>query len=116
MGFLDFFGSNSIDRSVDEARKVPGALILDVRARDEYRQGHIPGAINVELNSIAKEIGRIAPSKDTPLYTYCLSGARSGKAVAALRGMGYTNVVNLGGINRYRGARETGERERGRDR
>ena len=43
------------------------------------------------------------PDLDTPVYVYCLSGARSSRAVASLQNMGYTNVKNIGGINKYKG-------------
>ena len=45
----------------------------------------------------------IRDSLGTPLFVYCLSGARSSHAAAVLRRMGYCNVTNIGGINRYRG-------------
>ena len=51
---------------------------------------------------------------DIPIYSYCLSGARSGRAVSALRAMGYVNATNIGGINRYRGELEK-QKKRERD-
>lgn len=79
-----------------------GALLLDVRDADEYAQGHIPGAQNVPLQALHSFSDEV-PDFDTPLYVYCLSGGRSFKAATVLRGVGYTNVHDLGGIDRYTG-------------
>lgn len=82
----------------------PGAILLDVRQADEYARGHIPGARSVPLQALrdfSEEVDR-----ETPLYVYCLSGGRSARAVRALRGVGYTNVTDLGGINSYTGELE----------
>ena len=90
---------------LEQFRTEENALLLDVRDADEYAQGHIPGARSVplrELRDFAEEMADF----ETPLYVYCLSGGRSFKAVTVLRGVGYTNVHDLGGINRYRGELE----------
>ena len=68
----------------------------------EYREGHIPGSINVPLQTIDK-VTSIAENKDTALFVYCYSGARSRQAMAMLQHMGYTKVQNLGGIATYQG-------------
>ena len=81
------------------------AVLLDVRGADEFAAGHIPGAVNLDVNRIG-EIGAVVSDKDAPIYTYCLTGRRSGRAVAALRNAGDTNVKNIGGINRYKGTVE----------
>ncbi len=88
----------NIDKGVAECRSVPGAVLVDVRERDEYRTGHIPGAVNVPLSGIE----RIGVSRDKPLYVYCLRGTRSRQAVRILKGMGY-DARSIGGIASYRG-------------
>ena len=50
----------------------------------------------------------MVPDQSTPLYVHCYSGARSGRAVTALRRMGYSHVTNIGGIRDYRGKTEGG--------
>ena len=106
MGLLfDLFRKTDINSRLEEVRDVKRAVLLDVRNADEFGQGHIPGAVNIPVDSIDKISGKVK-KKDTPIYSYCLSGARSGKAVAALKAMGYTNVTNIGGINRYKGELE----------
>lgn len=102
MGLFDFFTSEDINAKLQEARAVEGAVLLDVRNADEFRQGHIPGSVNVPVDCIEKAADVIA-AKDTPVYAYCLRGSRSKRAVAALKAMGYTNVCSIGGINRYKG-------------
>ena len=70
---------------------------MDVRTSEEYKDGHIPGSKNVPLQAIDK-VASIAENKDTALFVYCYSGARSRQATGLLQRMGYTNVNNLGGI------------------
>ena len=77
-------------------------LIIDVRSTEEYAQGHIPGAISVPADNIEAISSKVS-DKSTPVFTYCLRGSRSIKAVKALKTMGYSNVINMGGINKYKG-------------
>ncbi|MBQ4578009.1 MAG: rhodanese-like domain-containing protein [Clostridia bacterium] len=102
MSFFDFFRQPDINRGVADCRNTPGAVLLDVRSPQEYREGHIPGSQNVPLQTIDK-VATVTENKDTPLYVYCRSGARSRQAVQRLGQMGYRNVTNIGGIAAYRG-------------
>ena len=102
MGFFDFFKQPDINQGVKEYTATPGAVLLDVRTSEEYRGGHIPGSKNVPLQAIDK-VASVAEYKDTALYVYCQSGARSRQATSMLQGMGYTNVNNIGGIAAYAG-------------
>jgi rhodanese-related sulfurtransferase len=103
MGLLSaLFGGTDINKALDEFRSTEGAVLIDVRGEDEYASSHIPGAINIEANRIL-DIGSVVDSKDAPIFLYCLTGARSSRTAAALRSAGYTNVKNIGGINRYKG-------------
>lgn len=81
------------------------AILIDVRQPDEYEKGHIPGARNVPLQKL-RDFSFEVTDRDTPLYVYCLSGGRSARAVRALRGVGYSDVTDLGGINSYTGPLE----------
>ena len=74
-------------------------VILDVRTQDEYDQGHIPGAVLLPHDVVSREAERILPRKDQLVLVYCLSGNRSKQASQALVDLGYTNVVEFGGIN-----------------
>jgi len=102
MGFFDLFRHSDINQGVEEYRAVPQAILLDVRTPEEYRGGHVPGSKNLPLQQIEK-ITSIAEKKDTPLFVYCQSGARSRQAVSLLQRMGYVNVNNIGGMSAYQG-------------
>ncbi len=103
MGLFNFFRNTAdINTSVAEYETNDGAVLLDVRTAEEYRDGHIDGSVNVPLDRISF-IENTVKDKSTPLYVHCLSGGRSGQAVSHLKQMGYTNVKNIGGISSYRG-------------
>lgn len=77
-------------------------LVLDVRSSDEYKQGHIPGAINVPIQELQKKAKDIIPSLSTPVVCCCASGGRSLIACVALEDLGFTNVMQLsGGYHKY---------------
>lgn len=102
MGLFDFFRSADINAGVTEYNLTDGAVLLDVRTAEEYRDGHIEGSVNLPLDRISS-IGDAVKDKNTPLYVHCYSGSRSGQAVSYLKRMGYTNAKNIGGISSYRG-------------
>ena len=99
MSIFDFF---NINKGLKEYAEAENAVLLDVRTPQEYREGHIPGSKNVPLQTLDK-VDSIVENKDTVLYVYCHSGARSRQATAMLQHMGYTNVQNIGGIAAYQG-------------
>ena len=102
MGFFDFLKGTDISQGVKDYQATPGAVLLDVRTPEEYRECHIPGSKNVPLQSLDKVTG-LVNHQDTPMFAYCYSGARSAQAVSALQRIGYTNVKNIGGIAAYAG-------------
>lgn len=102
MGIFDFLKQSDINKGVADWQNTKGALLVDVRAAEEYREGHIQGSHNVPLHALMKIVD-LAPDKQTPLFVYCLSGGRSAQAVSALKRMGYGQAVNIGGIMGYRG-------------
>ena len=73
-------------------------LVIDVRSLEEVKTGIIQDAIHIEWMQIDKEINDIDVTKDQPIYLYCRSGNRSGKAIVILEKIGFTNVINAGGI------------------
>jgi len=73
-------------------------VILDVRTEVEYASGHIPGAINIPVESIGSDEITELPDKDQLIMVYCRSGNRSKQAAGQLVVNGYTNVVEFGGI------------------
>ena len=78
-------------------------IILDVRRADEFAEGHIPGAINVPNEEIGTvEIAEL-PQKSQMILVYCRSGRRSKEASEKLVKLGYTNIVEFGGILDWKG-------------
>lgn len=73
-----------------------GAIIVDVRSKAEYAQGHIKGSKNIPLPNLNSNL-KISKDKDKPIITCCASGMRSSSAKNVLRSNGYTNVHNGGG-------------------
>ena len=102
MGFFDFFRQPDIQEGLRQCQAAHGAVLLDVRTPEEYREGHIPGSQNIPLQSLDKT-EQVIDNKDTPVFVYCYSGSRSRQAVGFLEKMGYTNVKNIGGFAAYRG-------------
>ncbi len=102
-----FFKKDDINTGVDEFKNTNGAVLLDVRTKDEYRSGHVPGSKNIDVSEIDKTT-QLVSDMSTPLFVHCLSGARSSRAADALKSMGYTSVKNIGGINSYSGPMEQG--------
>lgn len=102
MGFFDFFKQPNINQGIKEYNDKKEAILLDVRTREEYQEGHIPGSKNIPLQTI-ENITSVVNNKEIPLYVYCHSGARSRQAAGMLQYMGYCNVTNIGGIMAYSG-------------
>lgn len=75
-----------------------GCIILDVRTREEYDQGHIPGAILIPDTEIEAKAADLLPDKDQLILVYCRSGRRSKLAAQSLADLGYTNIREFGGI------------------
>lgn len=88
----------SMEEAVTMMAQESGYIILDVRRADEYAAGHIPNAINVANEDIGTaEIAQL-PDKDQLILVYCRSGRRSKEAAEKLVNLGYTNIVEFGGI------------------
>ena len=78
-------------------------IILDVRTPEEFSEKHIPGAINVANETIGSEEIPELPDKDQLILVYCRSGNRSKQASEKLVALGYTNIIEFGGINDWPG-------------
>ena len=75
-----------------------GYIILDTREQEEYDEGHIPGAILIPYTQIGEKAPQMLPDKDQLLLVYCRSGRRSKIASETLVELGYTNIMEFGGI------------------
>ena len=84
-------------------------ILLDVRRADEFESGHIPGAINLPNEKIGTEEIHALPDKSQTIYVYCRSGNRSRQAADKLLALGYTNIIEFGGILDYTGELEYGK-------
>ena len=97
------YRSITMDEAVNMMAQETGYIILDVRRPDEFAAGHIPNAINVPNESISTvEIPEL-PDKDQLIMVYCRSGRRSKEASEKLVKLGYTNIVEFGGILDWKG-------------
>ena len=85
-----------------------GYLILDVRTAEEFSEKHIPGAINIPNETIGTEDIPELPDKEQLILVYCRSGNRSKQASEKLVKLGYTNIVEFGGINDWTGETVSG--------
>ena len=102
-GLANSYRQISMDEAVEIMKKETGYIILDVRRPDEYAEGHIPGAINVPNEDIGdSEISEL-PDKTQLILVYCRSGRRSKEASEKLVKLGYTNIVEFGGILDWKG-------------
>lgn len=72
-----------------------GAIIIDVRSPQEYREGHIDGAISIPDYQIKKSIQKFVNKKDNIIVLYCSTGHRSQAVQRVLKNMGYINVYNV---------------------
>lgn len=102
---FDFGKASATDSGVESFLATENAVLLDVRTEEEFRGGRIPKAVNLPLDRIG-EAESLFP-KDTAVFVYCRSGARSARAAAALKSMGYAEVKNIGGIMSYHGEVES---------
>ena len=102
-GSANSYRQISMDEAVKMMKNEKNYIILDVRRPDEYAEGHIPGAINVPNEEIGTaEIAEL-PNKSQLILVYCRSGRRSKEASEKLVKLGYTNIVEFGGIQDYEG-------------
>ena len=83
-------------------------IILDVRTPEEYEEKHITGAVNLPNENIGTEELTQLPDKEQLILVYCRSGNRSKQASQKLADLGYTNIVEFGGIKDWTGETETG--------
>ena len=88
----------TMDEAVTMMEQETGYIILDVRRPDEFASGHIPNAINVPNESIGTDAIPELPDKSQLIMVYCRSGRRSKEASEKLVKLGYTNIVEFGGI------------------
>ena len=111
MGYYDDIPELDINEGLEEMACFDDAVLIDVRTPDEYREGHVPGAVNIEAKMFRRrnraKAEKLLPARDAHIFVYCYSGARSGAAAGALRQMGYFRAKNIGGYMDYTGPVES---------
>ena len=98
----------NMDEAITMMEEESGYIILNVRTPEEFAERHIPGAINIPNETISTEEIPELPDKDQRILVYCRSGNRSKQASEKLVVLGYTNIVEFGGINDWPGEIVTG--------
>lgn len=93
----------TMDEAIVMMEEESNYIILDVRTPQEFYERHIPGAINIPNETIDKNEITDLPDKEQLILVYCRSGNRSKQASEKLVKLGYTNIVEFGGINDWPG-------------
>ena len=96
----------TMEEAAEMMENEEGYIILDVRRADEYASGHIPGAVNLANEVIGEDdaaVEAVLQDKEQKILVYCRSGNRSKQAAQKLADMGYTQVVEFGGIQDWTG-------------
>lgn len=99
-GEIKYVSMNEIVEIMNENQDY---IILDVRTIEEYNEGHIPNAICIPNETIGEDITNKLPNKEQLILIYCRSGNRSKQAANKLKNLGYTNLIEFGGIIDWKG-------------
>ena len=104
--FSEIVLTQDLQKGLELFRNTPGAVLIDVRTPEEYAGGHVPGSVNLPLNTLEDGVCDAVTDTETPVFLYCRSGNRSTQATALLREMGYEKAVSIGGVMHYKGMLE----------
>ncbi len=93
--------NNGLNRYIKEVNikdiNLRNYVVVDVRSRREFREGHINGALNIPLPEVKRNIERYVPNKEKKILVCCSSGIRSKKAIETMEDLGYKELYNLKG-------------------
>lgn len=82
-----------------------GALLLDIRSKDDYAQGHIVGAVHLDMDHFESKLKKLQKYIDKPIIVVCNAGKQSAKVIKNLRAAGFTDAVGLsGGVHAWQAA------------
>lgn len=93
-----------VDAATFVARSPIEGVILDVRSPEEVAEGRLAGALNANVLADDFEATVDALDRETPVYLYCRSGNRSGRAAEVMRSMGFRTLYNIGGYEALKAA------------
>lgn len=101
---FNFFQSNHLsqDKAYEQLQNDSSIKLIDVRTKEEFKEGHIKGSVNVPLDTLSNRFQSVLPKKDQTVFIVCLSGGRASEAVSYLKRVGYTNVFNIGGVGSWK--------------
>lgn len=94
--------NTNVNKTEAVAKIQNGAILLDVRSKEEYDAGHIDGALLLPLDDIVFKMKDLYPDQNKTYIVYCQSGNRSNMALQRLKDMGYEHVYDLGSIKNWR--------------
>jgi len=93
-------GPEEVEKILDNGSEV---TIVDVRESEEYRSGHLPGALQLSRGFLEMQAAKKLPDQDAAIIAYCAGGVRSLFAANSLRVLGYSNVTSMkGGFTRWK--------------
>ena len=92
-------GDELVDQNSD--KKKDEVIIIDVRSSEEYKAGHIPNAININVDELESKLDELEDYKDKPIIAYCNSGKKSGDAAEILVNNGFQDVTNAQGVKEF---------------
>lgn len=92
----------SQDKAHEQLSNDSAIKLVDVRTKEEYRDAHIEGSVNVPLDTLPAKFEKLYPNKEEKIFVICYSGARASDATSFLTRLGYTNVYNIGGVATWR--------------
>ncbi|MDO5755187.1 MAG: rhodanese-like domain-containing protein [Tissierellia bacterium] len=99
--YLKNRGGDAVSMEELEQALADKKTVVDVRSWEEYKSGHIPGAISLPVQDLEKRAKRKLGNFDNEIYLYCQSGARSRRGKQILENMGYQKVKNFGAISTW---------------
>jgi len=100
---FNFFKSSTLsqEKAYAEMQTNKTIKLLDVRTREEFKDGHIAGSVNLPLDMLPQRLSGMLPNKDAKIFVICLSGSRAANAVSFMKKAGYTDVHNIGGVSTW---------------
>ncbi|MET1219866.1 MAG: rhodanese-like domain-containing protein [Glaciecola sp.] len=98
LAFIPAVSAQQVDIKKGREAILNGAVVIDVRTDKEWEAGHFPAALHMQNTKLAGLISQANLDKDTPIVLYCRSGNRATASSQQLIDMGYTNVINAGGL------------------
>lgn len=105
------YTSIAMEEAVSRMESETGYVLLDVRTEQEYAGGHIPGAVCIPNETIEEDVLECLPDMEQLIFVYCRSGNRSKQASEKLVNLGYTNIVEIGGVKDWPGELVVVEKE-----